>query len=311
VPASPSVGVFVPSYNAEDFLGDCLESLLEQTYPVDQIVVCDDASTDDTPSIIRDYASRYPDRVSGILHGENLGIPANFNSGLAAMETDLVSLIAGDDCWHPEKVEYEVDRLQSAPSARWVYSRSRRIDESGNDIGAFDRKYDGRDGDILYEVLTHRMALRNYLAERSLFDEVGGFDEAFEIFEDWDLKIRLSAHAPITFVDRETVYYRSKAGKGASSSSPQIYVCNLERVYGKHANLIDAMPPSEKVEILDNMSNDLLHQYRNWGHRSLREGNLSRAFKCYTRVVAHTRSLHLKMLARILLHPVRYPSDFT
>jgi glycosyltransferase involved in cell wall biosynthesis len=310
MPDSPSVGVYVPSYNAEDFLSDCLDSLLEQTYQIEQIVVCDDASTDGTRSIIRDYASRYPDRVSGILHEENIGIPANFNSGLGAMKTDLVSLIAADDCWHPKKVEYEVNCLQSTSSARWVYSRCRRIDESGNDIGIFDRKYDGRDGDILHEVLTHKMALRNYMAERSLFDEVGGFDDAFDIFEDWDLKIRLAAHAPIAFVDRETVYYRAKEG-GASGSSPQIYVRNLERVYEKHADLIDAMPPSEKAEILDEMHGDLSHYYRGWYFRSLGEGNLLHAFTCYTRVVAHTRAPHLKMLARILLHPIRSAVDFT
>lgn len=302
--ASPSIGVFVPSYNAENFLSDCLDSLLRQTYPVEQIVVCDDASTDGTPSIIRDYASRYPDRISGILHEENLGIPANFNSGLSAIKTDLVSLIAADDCWHPEKVEHEVDCLQSTSFARWVYSRSRRIDEAGNDLGRFGRKYDGRENDILHEVLTHKMALRNYMAERSLFDEVGGFDEAFDIFEDWDLKIRLAARAPIAFANHETVYYRSKKG-GASSSSPQIYVRNLERVYDKHANLIAAMPALEKAEILDSMRSDLSRDYRNWCHLSLHNGNLYRAFRCYTRVVAHTRAPHIKMLARILLHPVR------
>lgn len=309
MPASPSVGVFVPSYNAENFLSDCLDSLLKQTYPVDQIVICDDASTDETPSIIRDYTSRYPDRISSIFHEENIGIPANFNSGLAAVETNLVSLIAADDCWHPEKVEHEVCCLQSTSAARWVYSRCRRIDEFGDDIGAFNRKCDGRAGDILHEVLTHKMALRNYMAERSLFAEVGGFDEAFDIFEDWDLKIRLAAHAPIAFADRETVYYRVKEG-GASSSSSHIYVRNLERVYDKHTDLIDAMPPSEKAEILDAMRGDLSRHYRGWYYESLGEGNLLRAFTCYTHVVAYTRALHLKMLVRILLHPIRSANDF-
>lgn len=307
---SASVGVFVPSYNAEDFLGDCLDSLLKQTYPVDQIVVCDDASTDDTPSIIRDYASRYPDLISGILHEENIGIPANFNSGLAAMETDFVSLVAADDCWHPKKVEHEVDCLKSTSSARWVYSRSRRIDVAGNDLGRFDRKYDGRDGDILHEVLTHRMALRNYMAERSLLGEVGGFDETLDIFEDWDLKIRLAAHAPIALVDHETVYYRTKKG-GASSSPPLQFVRNLERIYDKHNDLIDTMPSSEKAEILSEMRSDLSHHYRSWYYQSLGDDDLIRAFMCYTRVVAYTRSPNLKMLARILLHPVRSTSNFS
>ena len=300
---TPTVGVFVPSYNAEEFIAECLDSLLKQTYQLSQIVVCDDASTDNTPAIVREYISQHPGLVSAILHKENRGIPSNFNSGLAAIETDLVSLIAADDYWHPEKIEREVARLQQAREARWVYSRSRQVDRHGNDIGPFERKYDGAEGDILGKVLTHKMALRNYTVERTLYENIGEFDESFDIFEDWDMKIRLAAESPVAFADSETVYYR-KHGDGASSSPPQIYIQNLKIAYKKHEKKIDLLSEKIKKEVLLKKEKDLSNLYRRQYNQSLSKANWTRALLSYTYLATYTKHPNLRMLAKLILYPL-------
>jgi len=174
------VGVVVPAYNEEDFIGAVIDSVPEF---VDRLYVVDDASTDGTRAVIKEYERRYPSRVEGVFHDQNRGIAANLNSGLRRIETDLVSLIAGDDSWRPKKIEYEVEEITSKEEIRWVYSGYQRIDAEGNVIESPEAINAG-EGDIMCEILVNHVGLRNWMAEKSLIEEVGYFDESMEMGED-------------------------------------------------------------------------------------------------------------------------------
>ena len=65
---NPEVSVFVPTYNASKYLCECLDSLLNQSYPIAQIVICDDASTDGTQEIILNYQELHPQVIQPLLH---------------------------------------------------------------------------------------------------------------------------------------------------------------------------------------------------------------------------------------------------
>ena len=130
----PSISVVVPSHNDERHIEACLDSLLGQTLKPSEIVVCDDASTDGTRSVVRDWQRRHPE-VSLLLvpHDEHVGIPRNFNSGLLAASGEYVSLLAADDYWMPPKLEMEY-RLIVARQVRWAYSKVElQFDERGSD----------------------------------------------------------------------------------------------------------------------------------------------------------------------------------
>ena len=70
------ISVMMPAYKVEKYIDAALHSILEQCHPHVQIVVADDASTDRTPSIIRDYAERYPDKIKAIFNAQNVGVAA-------------------------------------------------------------------------------------------------------------------------------------------------------------------------------------------------------------------------------------------
>lgn len=70
------ISVMMPAYNAEKYTAAALDSTLQQCYSHVQIVVADDASTDSTPLIIRDYAERYPDKNKAILNAQKVGVAA-------------------------------------------------------------------------------------------------------------------------------------------------------------------------------------------------------------------------------------------
>lgn len=251
-----TVSVVIPTHNAAQFLEECIRSVLSQTHPPRQIIVCDDASTDGTQEIIKSYEARYPDLFDVILHKKKSGISANFNSGFQRATQKYVSLIAGDDVWRPDKLRAEILALSRDSSAKWAYSDSFLIDEQSRYLQPFRREFDGRDGDILVEVLTHKMSLRNWLAARSLVHEVGLFDERFNIFEDWDMKIRLAQAARVKHVQEENVAYR-RHGSGASASDAKIFLENLSHIYRKHRRVVNSLSSTERRLIIESAVEEL------------------------------------------------------
>ena len=173
----PTIGVVIPAYNNSEFINECVDSVINQTYPPTQIVLCDDVSSDGTRDIVRSYEQNYPELVEAVYHTQNSGIAANLNSGIRRITQDYMSLVAADDTWRPDKLRLEIERLQAEPGARWVYSQSVMTDAEGNFIEVFKETYTGQEGRILFPSLANDMALRNFLAETSLVREVGYYDE--------------------------------------------------------------------------------------------------------------------------------------
>jgi glycosyltransferase involved in cell wall biosynthesis len=95
----PRVSVIICTYNYGHFIRQCLESVARQTRPVDEVIVVDDGSADNTPEVVREFSGvRY-------LRQENAGKSAAFNRGFAASSGDLICHLDADDYWLPNKVE--------------------------------------------------------------------------------------------------------------------------------------------------------------------------------------------------------------
>ena len=235
-----AISVIVPCHNDEDYLETCLHSLLEQTLQPDEIIICDDASLDRTRDIANHFARQYPGRVRCVFHEENRGCGGNFNSGIQAARGRYVSLVAADDYWLPGKLEREFGALQET-GYRWAYSRVELVWEDGPHAGQkapFWGTQEGHDGNLFEDVLLRRVSPRSFLIERKLLLEAAGFDEAFGMYEDWDLKLRLSARYPAAFVAGTGAVYRQH-GQGISRSDPQRQLAEAGKVLRKNNVLIE------------------------------------------------------------------------
>ncbi|MBB4062657.1 glycosyltransferase family 2 protein [Salinibacter ruber] len=288
IPDGPTVGVFVPAYNCEEFLPACLDSVLEQTYPPSQVVVCDDASTDGTRAVIKEYERRYPSRVEGVFHDQNRGIAANLNSGLRRIETDLVSLIAGDDSWRPKKIEYEVEEITSKEEIRWVYSGYQRIDAEGNVIESPEAINAG-EGDIMCEILVNHVGLRNWMAEKSLIEEVGYFDESMEMGEDVDYKVRLSERSKIGYSEYIGVRYRRVKSSKSFTRDPLDYVSSVKKLLKKNKYKIENMSKKNKNKVIITNKKYINKAYKKWAKNSLEERSISRLVRCLFFSVKHKK----------------------
>ncbi|MGU3374198.1 glycosyltransferase [Chryseobacterium sp. M5A1_1a] len=92
------------TYNGENYIAEQLESILSQTKPVHEIIICDDGSTDDTLKILSEYTERYPNLIKVYLNPENLGYVGNFEKAMSLCTGDLVFLCDQDDRWYSHKV---------------------------------------------------------------------------------------------------------------------------------------------------------------------------------------------------------------
>ncbi|HWE47678.1 MAG TPA: glycosyltransferase [Caulobacteraceae bacterium] len=122
---APKVSVSVMTYNQHRFIGECLDSILEQEtdFPV-EIIVADDASTDGTREIVDRYAREHPDRLRAILHPSNVGVTANYLSAHQAATAEYVAHMDGDDVMLPGKLQAQADFLDRHPNCALVGANS-------------------------------------------------------------------------------------------------------------------------------------------------------------------------------------------
>ena len=118
----------MPVYNGEKYLAEAIESILGQTFADFEFVIVDDGSQDGSAAIIRDYAKR-DERIRVIRHERNQGLTSARNSGIAASRGEFIAAMDHDDISRPQRIEKQVDFLQSHPDIGLVGTGMRSVDE--------------------------------------------------------------------------------------------------------------------------------------------------------------------------------------
>lgn len=122
--ATPLVSIIIGNYNYDRFVGQAIESALNQTYPHVEVIVVDDGSTDRSREVIREYG----DRVIPIFK-ENGGQPSNYNAGFIASRGEVICFLDSDDLFLPNKAEEIVKILQSSEQLGWCFHSLQLIDQ--------------------------------------------------------------------------------------------------------------------------------------------------------------------------------------
>ena len=146
------VSVAMATYNGARFLRQQLDSLYAQTRVPDEVVVCDDCSTDGTAEILEEYRKKY-----GLIYhvnDKNLGVNANFFKAISLCHGDYISICDQDDIWLPEKIEKSLHKIRSiendAPAV--VSTKCNHIDANGDIVSKENKLKDsyGYPGTLLY-----------------------------------------------------------------------------------------------------------------------------------------------------------------
>ena len=129
----PLVSVIMPSYNAEKYIAESIESVLHQTYANWQLVITDDCSTDRTPEIVEKYRKQDP-RIDFAIAKQHSGIAATRNLCLSRAKGRFVAFLDNDDLWLPNKLKMQV-RFMLDNGCAFSYSDYELLNEDGSPKG--------------------------------------------------------------------------------------------------------------------------------------------------------------------------------
>lgn len=135
--SGPRVSIGLPVRNGARYLGEALDSLLGQSYPDFELIISDNASTDQTEAICRDYAARDP-RVRYFRSNQDVGLANNFNYLFIRARGEYFKWAAADDIHEPDYLKRCLDVLEHDPSVVLAYGKASFIDGNGEPIVAAD-----------------------------------------------------------------------------------------------------------------------------------------------------------------------------
>ncbi len=194
----PTVSVVIPAYNAQGCVGGAIRSVLAQTHPVREIIVVDDGSQDATASVVRGFAA--PVRY---LHQPNAGVSAARNRGVREASGDWVAFLDADDHWLPEKLDRQMELLQTRPDLHWCGCRPAYVKDGEPapaeipvPLKAFLR---APAAVPFFESLRQGLVFQTsgVVVRRTVLQETGGFDESLRVNEDRDLWWRIAFRHPL------------------------------------------------------------------------------------------------------------------
>jgi glycosyltransferase involved in cell wall biosynthesis len=131
------ISVAIIVYNGAQYLRTQLDSILAQTHKVDEIIVCDDASSDNTKEILEEYKNKHPNLFFNHYNTENIGPTKNIEKAIQACTGDIILLADQDDYWEDNKVDTIVKWFEQNPNMNGVFSSGSLI----NSYGEIDNKY--------------------------------------------------------------------------------------------------------------------------------------------------------------------------
>ncbi|MFK7862822.1 MAG: glycosyltransferase family 2 protein [Pseudohongiellaceae bacterium] len=191
-----TVSVVIPSYNREHTLARALDSVMAQTWAVDEILVVDDGSTDNTESLVNTY---YP--TVRYIYQPNCGVSSARNKGIRLSKSHWIALLDSDDEWHKEKLELQFRALDKEREHRLVHTDEVWF-RNGKQVNKTQR-YRKRGGRLFEDCLELcAISPSSVLIEKTLLLEVGGFDEKLPACEDYDLWLKICCEHPTLCVNK-------------------------------------------------------------------------------------------------------------
>lgn len=195
--SQPSVSVVIPTFNRREQLARALASVLQQTRPVDEIVVVDDGSTDDTREMLDEFVRQHADMAVLVIRQENRGASAARNAGMKAASGGLIAFLDDDDVWLPQKTERQLS----------VFAADPQLDLLGCSSNIL-RLYGGA---RVARIREWAMLFRNWFAtptvmvRREVALSCGGFPEDLRIQEDYALWLKISGKHKCAFLNEMLV----------------------------------------------------------------------------------------------------------
>lgn len=287
------ISVFITSFNQHEYLRQAIDSVLAQSLSPHQIVVVDDASSDGSQELIAHYASRHGSLFFPIYHDVNRGVAQTRVDALNAVSGDFVTYVDGDDWFLPDKLKKESAALLANPSADIVYSSVDYMNEDGSkSLYTWTDNSPFPQGDIFLPTFTrdfpYRDLFRMELVNFHAWKELGFHDSRLDVFEDFDMRIRLTKRLKATCVSEVLSRVRTHK-EGLSKMDVYRRFQALDYIFRKNLVLLDDLSDEQRRRGKQALAAWIYVRGRRALLRALLYGRLGQMSHLFTRVLYYWR----------------------
>jgi glycosyltransferase involved in cell wall biosynthesis len=246
---NPLVSVLMPAYNAEKYIGEAIESILNQTFKDFEFIIVNDGSKDNTLKIIEKYKNR-DSRIILINNSVNLKISKSLNTGINLSKGKYIARMDADDYSYPHRLERQFKFMENNPSIGVLGGAMEIINENGKSIGK--RTYASKDKEIRrkmfrYSPFSHPLIM----IRKSVLDLAGLYNSRYDSAEDYELYFRLGVYTKFANLSDVLLRYRERSKSITLGSTKKM---ELKTIKIRNENLKNK---EYKVTTLDNVYNYL------------------------------------------------------
>ncbi|MFY9555296.1 MAG: glycosyltransferase [Blastocatellia bacterium] len=213
----PAVSVCIPTHNTARYLPQAIESVLRQDFTDFELVICDNASKDETPSLCRNYGD---ERIRYLRFEELTNQAGNFNRCLTEARGEFVTLLHADDFFLSGFLTDRVNRLRACPEAGFVFGAVQIVDADGEESSTKrqwpEDRLVGRDELLRSILLGCIVSPPSLMVRKSSVEKAGGFRTDLTWGHDWEWTIRLAEIGKAWFVTEPFAAYREHGGSGTA-----------------------------------------------------------------------------------------------
>lgn len=234
----PLVSIVIPAYNHEKYIEKSILSVIKQSYPNIELIVINDGSSDSTLEVIKNLRKKFDFKIC---NQNNQGQCQALNRGIREYSKgEYIGILASDDFWAKEKISLQMKKLINNKNSDFCFSQAVKFSQDSEILNnrIFPKKC--LSGNLLRRVfLSQHVPAGTILFKRSLYEDVGGFDENLEE-EDWDFVIKCASLTQFTSVNKPLLFYRIH-GNNYSLRNRKLIFQQKVLVLAKHYQLVNPL----------------------------------------------------------------------
>ena len=267
----PLVSIPLLTYNGEKYIKEQLDSIFSQTYTNIEIIVFDDASTDNTVEILKTYEKK--ENFSYHINKKNVGLRENSLLAFKACTGDLIAPADQDDIWKKNKIELLVDNIGNNTL---IYTDSTPIDSDGKELAPtyfsqFLNLIDGNDNKAFF--FTNSISAHAMLFKKELLEYMFKIPDKM-FYHDWWIAFIAASYGNIKFFDEPLIYYRrheKQITKNKDKNYKSIFARIKERedsILKNRQDIVNALESFTTLDIIDKdtevLLNELIKYFKNF-----------------------------------------------
>lgn len=216
---TPTVSVCIPTFNRAGMLREAIASVLGQTWQDFELIICDNASEDETEAVVKSFADK---RIAYHPVAQNIGQRANWNRCLSLASGRYTALFFDDDMMMADNLAEKVAVLEKHPEVGLVHSKYHIVDRDGamleantNKATAGHRESDTQESGrgVLATLLKHNFIHEStVIFRRDCYQQLGGFTDRLTLAFDWEYWLRIASSYDVAFIAKPLVKWRKHSG---------------------------------------------------------------------------------------------------